>query len=329
MSIIFVGVDVSAKTLDLTWLAGEQKARHQVFSNDAEGHRQIIKLLKRIGAVRVALEATGSYYLDFAFALYRAGVPLMVVNPKQSKAFMRARRVGVQCDKTDSHELAQFALRMDFVAWEAPSDHAFEIFKMGRAIGRLSKESTRLKNQIHAESACQETPKILIKILNQTLSLFEKQHAKLTQAALKLLSEEPLWCKRFDQLLTVKGIAQTSALAILSELMVLPTNLSAKQWVKYAGLDPCKKESGTSVKGKTRIAKQGNPRLRAALYMPALSAKRHDPNITHFADRLIANHKTPLQAIVAIQRKILHGIHAMFISNKPWDSTRLVRIQIT
>ena len=253
---ICIGVDVSAKTLDVTTLVEGRRPRHQKFENGGDGHRSFIRLLKGLGETRVVMEATGVYHLDLGFALRRAGIALMALNPKRSKAFMRARRVNTQTDKIDSNELAEFALRMPFMHWQAPSELAFEIHKIGRAISRLTKESTRLKNQIHAESACQETPKVVIKMLKQSLALCEKQSAELTRAARNLLKDEPVWSKRFVQLLTVKGIAETSALALISELIVLPRDLTAKQWVKYAGLDPGKKDSGTSVYGKARIAKQ-------------------------------------------------------------------------
>ena len=95
---------------------------------------------------------------------------------------------------------------------------------------------------------------------------------------------------------------------------------------RYAGLDPAMTQSGTSVRTKTRIGKRGKTRLRAALYMPAMSARSHDKHLCAFADRLVANHKTPLQAIVAIQRKLLHGIHAMLKNNTSWDASKRINI---
>ena len=324
---ITIGIDVSAKTLDVCMLLPAGKNKHRKFDNDRSGHTKLLEWIDSTDPV-IALEATGVYYLDLAFALARAGKRLMVVNPRRSKAFMRACGANFQTDKVDAALLAQYAARMEFVPWAMPSTPAFNLFKIGRAIGRMTKDQTRLKNRIHAESASGDTPKVILKLMNKQLSLIEKQIEQLRKEAMPYLSEDPLWFKRFEQLLTIKGVAEVSAINLISELIMLPADLSAAQWVKYAGLDPSRKVSGTSVQGKTRIAKAGNARLRAALYMPAMCASQRDDAVKQFKERLQANHKTPMQAIVAVQRKLLHGIHAMFRTGQEWDSRKLFPIKI-
>jgi transposase len=323
---IAIGIDVSAKTLDVCTLLSSGKSKHRKFDNDRSGHTKLLNWIGDKDPV-IALEATGVYYLDVSFALARAGKRLMVVNPRRSKAFMNACGANYQTDKTDAILMAQFATRMPFKPWTMPSSAAFNLFKIGRAIGRLKKQQTRLKNQIHAESASGDTPKIILKQMSQHLKLIEKQIEELQEEAMPYIAQDPLWSRRYQLLLTIKGVGEVSALNLISELIMLPDDLSAAQWVKYAGLDPSRKLSGTSVQGKTKIAKTGNARLRAALYMPAMTASEHDPAVSQFRARLEANHKTPLQAIVAIQRKFLHGIHAMFRTDQPWESSRLFPVK--
>ena len=118
------------------------------------------------------------------------------------------------------------------------------------------------------------------------------------------------------------GIAQTSALQILSEIICLPKDMQAQQWVAYAGLDPRPIESGSSIDKPRRITKSGNKHLRSALYMPALVAIKHDPNVGEFYNKLIAGGKKPLQAIVAVMRKLLHSIWGMFHTDSRWDGQR-------
>ena len=129
-------------------------------------------------------------------------------------------------------------------------------------------------------------------------------------------------------LLTIKGIAQTSAIALLGELLLLPAGLTHKQWVKFAGLDPRHFQSGTSIEKRARISKSGNRYIRHALYMPALSAKAHDPHVKAFFEHLLANGKTPLQAVCAVMRKLLHAIHGMLRNNQPFDNTRFYAIPV-
>ena len=320
---ISVGIDVSAETLDVVRRDESNKSKHRVFDNDPGGLKDLIKWIKVDDDPVVVMEATGVYHLELAFALSRAGVRLMVANPRRTKAFMRACGANVQTDKVDAGLLAEFGQRMPFVAWKRPSDGAYGLFKIGRAIGRIIKENTRLKNRIHAESAFSGTPTVIIKHLKKQLALLESQLEELRAEAKVQLTRDPLWASRHELVQTMTGFAAVSALAVISELIMLPDDLSAKQWVKYAGLDPSRKQSGSSVVSKTRIAKTGNARLRAALYMPALVACQHDPAVAQFRKRLIDNHKTPLQSVVAVQRKMLHGIHAMFRTNKPWDANLL------
>lgn len=319
------GIDVSAATLDATVFPDNaSKRKRRRFSNDAAGHQRLIEWLLTWVNVRVVCEATGVYHLDLAFALRAAGVALMVANPRQVKRFIEARARNMQSDAIDADELAEYARRMDFVPWQAPSMQAFALHKLGRAIGQMTKRHTAVSNRLHAAKASTHTPGAIAASLGRELAFLEAERSALAAEASAIIATDPELTRKRALLYSVTGIAQTNAPAILAELVMLPPELAAKAWVKYAGLDPSSKTSGSSVQSVARIAKRGNARLRAALYMAALTARTHDPHLRAFADRLIAHHKTPLQAVVAIQRKLLHGIHAMFHRNLPWDSSRLV-----
>ena len=126
----------------------------------------------------------------------------------------------------------------------------------------------------------------------------------------------------FGLLVTVKGIARASAIQILGELALLPVDMTARQWVAHAGLDPRHHESGTSIAKQPRISRVGNARLRSALYMPALVAIRYEPGIGAFYRMLVDRGKKPMQAITAVMRKLLHSIHAMFLRDKEFDGTK-------
>jgi transposase IS116/IS110/IS902 family protein len=127
---------------------------------------------------------------------------------------------------------------------------------------------------------------------------------------------------------TVPGVAETSALQILGELVVLPDSLDARQWVAFSGLDPSQFTSGTSVDKRPRISRGGSRHLRRALYMPALVALRRDPHLAAFYQRLLARGKARLQAVVAVMRKLLHALFAMFRLNQSYDESRLCRAEL-
>lgn len=314
------GIDVSAKTLDVSVLrADSDKRKHRKFNNDAQSYPQLIDWLHSFGVTRVVCEATGVYHLDMAFALSAAGVALMVANPRQVKRFIEARARNTQSDVIDADELAEYARRMDFEPWKAPSTSAFQLHKLGRAIGQLTKRHTAMLNRLHALRASEHTPKSIVKSAEREVQFIERERGKLSKEARRRIDKELDLTRKFELLISVPGIAEVSALAILAELIVLPPNLAGKAWVKYAGIDPMSKRSGTSVNTNAHIAKRGNARLRGALYMPAMSARQRDPHMREFADRMVANHKKPMEAIVAVQRKLLLSIHAMFRTNQAWN----------
>jgi len=325
MNPVVAGIDVSAKTLVVCVLLADGKRKPIQVENTPKGHAELIKLLRKLGMVKVVCEATGVYHLELAFALIAAQLPLMVVNPRQTHAFMQARLRNTKTDKVDAFEIAQFAARMDFVAWGAPTAQAYALFRLARAIHGYTELATAAKNRLHAAEAVRQTPKVVIKTLRMELASYERWIAILTTEALTEIAADARLARRYELLLSVPGIAQSSAVALLGELSVLSDNLSAKAWIKLCGLDPRLEESGSSIHRKTRISKRGNSKLRGAGFMPALSARRFDAGLKAFGDRLIANGKTKMQVILAVERKLFHGIHAMFRTDKPWDSSLLVK----
>lgn len=327
MSLITAGIDVSAKSLMVDVLRDGEKAHGSKpwqVANTQEGHANLIEKLRALKVDRIVCEATGVYHLDMAIALVRAQLPLMVANPRQVNCFIQARSRNTQTDPIDAHELAQFGLRMAFVPWQAPEPAHYALHRIARSLHGYVAQGTAAKNRLHAANASDETPAVVRKMLKREIAFLETTVATLRNEALKLIAKDATLARQVALMITVPGIAETSAIQVLGELCVLPPNLTAKAWVKSAGLDPTSKQSGSSVKTKPHISKRGNDHLRSALFMPALSARQHDPGLKFFADRLVANGKTKMQAVMAVARKLLHGIHAMTTLDQPWNSAALV-----
>ena len=150
--------------------------------------------------------------------------------------------------------------------------------------------------------------------------------ARLRRECLRLIARDPELDRRFRLMLTIPGVGETSALQILGELAVLPDMLDARQWVAFSGLDPRFFTSGKTVEKRPRISRGGSRHLRRSLYMPALVALRHDPYLRGFYQHLVARGKARLQAVVAVMRKLLHAVFAMFSSNQPYDGSKLCAI---
>ncbi|MDP1766908.1 MAG: transposase, partial [Methylotenera sp.] len=212
--------------------------------------------------------------------------------------------------------------RMDFVAWTRPTTEKLALRSFARRINALTGQKAAAKNHLHALNATQETPKAVLRDARLAIAQLEKRIDRLTAEALSLIGTHPELKRILTLLVGIKGIAETSAIALMGELLLLPPGLSHREWVKFAGLDPKAFDSGKSVHKKTRLSKAGNRQLRSALYMPALSAKQHDPHVRAYFQHLVDNGKKPLQAVCAVMRKLLHAIHGMLKHDLPFDNTR-------
>ena len=319
---VFAGIDVGAAELVVVIRKNGIPMKTQKFANTAADRLRLVKRLSKFPGVTVCLEATGVYHLDLALALADAGVRLIVLNPKAAHNFAKVLLRNSKTDAVDADTLAQYAERMPYQPWTRPADEALALRSLSRRINALTREKAMVKNQQHALSFSPETPKAVQHDVKLSIAQLEKRIDRLAMEAKTFIQAHPTLARPFALLLTVKGIGETSAIALLGELMLLPAGLTHKQWVKFAGLDPRHFKSGSSVDKRTRISKAGNRYIRQALYMPALSAKAHDPHVKGFFVHLTASGKTPMQGVCAVMRKLLHAIHGMFAHNQPFDNSR-------
>lgn len=324
----YAGIDVSAETLMVSvWRDGECSPPKS-FPNDTAGHKAICRHIKRGGCpVRVCLESTGAYGLDLALALDKhPGIEVMVANPRAVRRFAEAYGERAKNDIVDTYVLVEFARRMEFLPWTPPSKKAMRLRAICRQISVFTGDRTRAKNRLHAAKVSRTTPALVVNSFNETIEFCERQLNKLTRAARKIIKDDPELKHKFDLLISVKGIGEKSAIRILGELTVLSDDLDARQWVALAGLDPREFKSGKSVNKKKGISKAGNKYLRHALYMPALVACKHEPNVRAFRDHLLAKGKKPIQAVVAVMRKLLHAIWGMFKNDQTFMGEKFYRI---
>lgn len=325
---LLAGIDIGAEDWVLVIRKNGRSFDPQKFTNTPVDRARLVKKLVKSPGILVCLEATGIYHFDLAIALHDAGVSIMVINPKAAHHFAKVLMKNSKTDAVDADTLAEYAARMDFAAWTRPSNEKLALRSFARRVNALTGQKAAAKNHLHALTATQETPQAVLKDAKLAIAQLEKRIDQLTAEALLLIAKHPE-LKRVMTLLTgIKGIAETSAIALMGELLLLPPGLSHREWVKFAGLDPQAFDSGKSVHKKARLSKAGNRHIRSALYMPALSAKTHDPHVGAYFQHLVDNGKKPLQAVCAIMRKLLHAIHGMLKHDRPFDNTRFYAIPV-
>ncbi len=320
-----LGIDVSAKTLDV--VDSNELARVRQFAQTPEGHRKLVCFARQHKAQAIVMEATGIYYLDIALALHQAGLPVSVINPRSFHHFAKACLQTNKTDQIDARLLADYAQRMSLRLWQPPSREQWALREIARRINQLNGLQVMEKNRLHALQAQHYTYTTLIDELQAHINYLTERIKQLADTAMAYIQADQQLNQYYLSIISTVGIAQASAIALLGELALLPESMKAKQVSRHAGLDVQLKQSGTSLNQPGRLSKAGNTYLRAALHMPSLSFVRHDPYAKAHYQQLQQRGKKKMQALCAIQRKMLTGLWACLRNNQPFDSSLLFAIK--
>ena len=327
----FIGVDVDSTFLVCQICRGGSSKSAAQFDNTPSGHRKFIKwATKHEETARVCMEATGVYSLPFALFLDAdPTIEVAVVNPRAIKKYADSIMQRGKTDLMDAAVILDYAQRMPFREWQPPGEGILEIQHICRRIVQLNVELNRESNRNNAAKRLGTLGRVVAHDTDLTMRYLQRRIDALEQTALDLIQSTTELSDLLELLCTTTGIARKTGPRILAELLALPSDMSAKQWVAHAGLDPRPHESGSNTNKPRRISRQGNRYLRNALYFPALVASRRDANVKAFYEKLISAGKKPLQAIVAIMRKMLVSIWGMFKHGKSWDGNKFYVIENT
>ena len=322
-----IGIDISNNVFDATLQHGDRVVRRQ-FSNAPAGHHHFITwALGEASLARVCLEATGIYHLQLALALdHHTDIELMVINPCAARRFIQAHMVRAKTDAIDADGLLMYLQRMPFRPWSAPREAVLQLQSLAHRMSQLNKEVTRERSRLHAVHRAgphtrpvQQDIQAHIKQLQRRLTAMKAQAGEVIGSDQQLADDARL----ID---SAPGFAELSATKLVAELSALHDDMLPAQWVAHAGLDPRPYESGTSQRPPRRISKQGNVRIRAALFMPALVAAHNNANVSAYYEKLLANGKPKMVALVAVMRRLLHALWGMLHHRQEWDGSKFYRL---
>jgi transposase len=295
----FAGIDVSKPHLDLALVFGTAKPIRLRFPNTPEGRQALLAALAHHRPAWVALEPTGAYHLPLLKLLAEKGLQVALVNPYHLAAFRRAAGERHKTDRIDALLLAHYAwvYRESLRAYTLPPEALQELKALVGYREDLAGRERAILNQMEAAewAGREEVLALLQRELACVKGLLGEVEARV-QALLAALPEA-------EVLMGLPGVGPQVAAAVLA---LLPPELwgRAKRAASYAGLIPEREESGKSVE-RSRLSKKGPPLLRRKLYMGALVAVRHDPEMRAFYHRLLSRGKTKKQALVAVAHKLL------------------------
>jgi len=303
-----VGIDVSKDRLDV---AVRPSGEAFAVARDPEGLDALSARLRELAPAAVALEATGGYETVVAASLSAAGFAVVVVNPAQVRSFAQALGQRAKSDPLDARVIAHFV--------EATRP---EIRPLPDAETRLLADLVARRRQIVAMMVAERQrqkrlpDKRLQRSIARLLAALQKELSALETDIDQAVRGSPAWREKENLLASVPGVGKTIARTLLAELPELGT-LDRHKVAALVGLAPWTRQSG-KWKGKSFIG-GGRADVRAALFLGAMVASRHNPPLKAFRDRLVQAGKPKLVALVATARKLLTILNAILRDRKPWQ----------
>jgi transposase len=307
MDTVYVGVDVSKDRLDVHVLPdGEAFA----VARNGKGLAALCARLSGQGVEIVAVEATGGFETVVAAALAGAGLPLVVVNPAQVRAFAKALGQRAKTDPIDAAVIARFVQATKPAVRPLPDAAT-------RLLADLVGRRRQIVDMLAAERQRQQrlTARHLARSLARLIAALERELDAVDGEIDTAVRGSPAWREREDLLSSVPGVGPVIARTLIAELPELGT-LTNKQIAALAGLVPYTRQSG-QWKGKAFIG-GGRKHVRSALFMGAMTARTHNPILKTFYERLLAAGKPKMVALIAVARKLLTFLNAIIKSKTPW-----------
>jgi transposase len=293
------------------------------FSNNSKGFFELIEWVskreKSDCSVLYIMEATGTYYEDLAYFLYEKGCIVSVVLANKIKHFAKSLNLKTKTDKVDAAMIAGIGIERDLPKWKPMSKDFKELRDLCREMLSLKKEKSRAKCQLHAMEYSHEKTTSVLKIKEKQIEFYEISIQEIELEIKRIINADLEFKARIEKIATVKGLGLITIIIVLCETNGFDLFNSIRQVVSYSGLDVQMKESG-NFKGKTRISKKGNARIRQCLFMPALTATMHNEKIKNLYERI--NERNPdikKKGVIAAMRKLLILIFVLWKKNEEYD----------
>lgn len=316
MMILSLGVDVAKLKFNVCLIREDGKLKHKVFPNTASGFSQLSAWLSSHNAAQVhaCLEATGTYSEALATYLADVGHQVSVVNPAAIKAYAGCRLSRTKTDKVDAELIARFCLTQQPPLWAPPTPEIRTLQALVRRLDALIEMHVMEQNRLSAGALTNE----VAQSVRHHLDFLAAEIKRTEQLIRELINNHPPLKAERDLLLSIPGIGEATTARLLAEIN-FEQHENARSVAAFAGLVPRLRQSGTSLRGKARLSKVGSPRIRHALYFPAVTAIRCNPVIKEWAKSLRERGKCEMQVIGAVMRKLIHLAYGVLKTGKPYD----------
>ncbi len=320
----YLGVDVAKAKIDCCLLLDptSTKRKTKKFANNKHGFTELIKWIDKLKISRqsfhAVMEATGVYHEQLALFLVDAEATVSIVNPAQIKDFGKAIAVRTKNDRMDSFVIARYGAMIQPPAWKPPSKEARVLKALLARRDAINEDLQRELNR-QEKSGVTDTPELICQSLSDSIKFLKEQLKKLQQDIDDHIQRHPNLRDDYELLITIPGVGPKVAGMIMS-ILHNQYFKSAKQLAAYLGLVPVERQSGTSLRGKSRLSKTGPPRARAVLYMAAVSAKTYNSDVKELYERLQFKGKTKMESLCAAMRKLVHICFGVLKNQTPYQA---------
>jgi transposase len=324
-----LGLDISAKTIQvcISVIDAAQKVTvksSRKIDNTLSGFKDLDQWVdkhhkhKDVPLV-VTMEATGVYYENCALYLFKQGYSVSVLLPNKAKSWLKAEGLKSKNDKIDAQGLSKMGAEKALELWEPAAEYFYELRAMTRQHQSLQEFKTAVNNQLHAEEHGMYKNKLVIKQLKQQIKFIAKQLADLGVAIEAHVASDEGIAERVKNICKIKGLGILTVAVIIAETNGFALFKNIPQLVSYAGYDVIENQSGDHI-GKTKISKKGNSRIRRCLFMPAFNmvTYKQKPFIDLY-NRTFEKHGLKMKSYVAVQKKLLVIIYALWKNNTAYD----------
>jgi len=323
-----VGIDISRLTFTAcicSKLLNQDVKFSEVrtFSNDKKGFNQlnrwVVKELEDTSVLVYLMEATGVYYEKLAYHLFKIKKSVHVVLPNKTKHYFASLNVKSKTDEQDAKVLSQFGVERNHFVWNPPHPIYLELRNLTRYHHQLQTQRTSLSNIKHSKEESYSVQSFVLKSNKMLIKSIDKQIASCKKEIERLVNSDAELKEKANNILSMKGVGLLTVATIIAENLGFEQFHNVKQLVSYAGFDIVQRESGTSIKGKSRISKKVNKYIRNALYFPALVACRYNENLKNTYLEIVKRKPSKMIGVVAIQRKLLILVYTLWNKNESYQ----------
>lgn len=330
-----LGMDISAADIHccLSVIDLEQKVTvksTRKIPNNTNGFNCLIEWLSKHRKQQeiplfVTMEATGVYYEHCALFLHEKGFKLAVVLPNKAKKYLQATGLKSKNDKIDAQGLARMGAEQSLELWQPMGEYYYQLRSLTRHHQSIQELKTNVSNQLHADKKGMYQNVEVLNQLDHLIGTLEKQLQELNQLIENHIRSNPEVSKKVDNICTIKGVGLHTVAVTIAETNGFLLFKNSRQLVSYAGYDVVQNESGKH-KGKTRISKKGNSRIRRALFMPAFSVVTHKVKpFLNLYERTFEKHHQKMKSYVVVQKKLLVLIYTLWKTETKFDEKHFNR----